>query len=281
MINYYLLTKPGIILGNLLTLAGGFFLASKGYVDLFLFFITLLGLALIIASACVFNNYIDRKLDKTMARTQNRPLVTGLISGKNAIIFGSILVLLGTLLLFLYTNLLTTFIALTGFSVYVFLYSLWKGRTIYGTAVGSVAGAVPPLVGYTAVSNQLDLGAFLFFMVLVLWQMPHFFSIAIFHFKDYKRAGIPAYPIVKGMFLAKLRMALYIVAFLVATSSLTFFDYVGVGFFWITLLLGISWLLLCLGGFFSKNDERWGRQMFYLSLVIISGICLTIPYYVK
>src|ERR1700738_1646548 len=100
MINYYLLTKPGIILGNLVTVAAGFLLASKGVIDLWLFFATVVGLAWIIASGCVFNNYIDRQVDKKMERTKNRALVTGLISGRDALFFATLLALLGTLTLY-------------------------------------------------------------------------------------------------------------------------------------------------------------------------------------
>ena len=137
------------------------------------------------ASACVFNNYIDRQVDKKMERTKNRALVTGLISGRNAILFATLLGLIGNLILFLYTNLLTVFVAGLGFFVYVVLYSLWKCRTIYGTAIGSIAGAVPPVVGYCAVSNHFDAGALILFAMMVLWQMPHFFAIALLHFDDY------------------------------------------------------------------------------------------------
>src|SRR5476651_1141745 len=111
-----------------------------------------------------------------MERTKNRALVKGLISGRNAISFAIFLAILGNLTLLLYTNLLTVFVAGVGFFVYVVLYSLWKCRTIYGTAIGSVAGAIPPVVGYCAVSNHLDAGSLILFAMLVLWQMPHFFS---------------------------------------------------------------------------------------------------------
>src|ERR1700693_3509452 len=123
MINYYLITKPGIIMGNLITLAAGFLLASKDTVNYWLFFETLLGLALIMASACVFNNYIDRQVDKKMERTKNRSLVIGVISPSNAIIFATILGGIGALVLFQFTNPLTVAIAGVGFFVYVVLYS--------------------------------------------------------------------------------------------------------------------------------------------------------------
>lgn len=277
MINYYLLTKPGIILGNLLTVAAGFLLASKGDIDLWLFFATLIGLALIIASACVFNNYIDRKIDKKMERTKHRALVTGLISGKNALFFGTILGLLGNAILYSYTNALTLFVANIGFFVYVFIYSIWKCKTIHGTAIGSIAGAVPPVVGYCAVSNRFDAGAFILFMMMVLWQMPHFFAIAMSHLDDYKKADIPVLPVKKGTLRTKIHMVLYILGFIAAAAMLTFFDYTGYVYLGVAMTISIAWLWLCLKGFKSPNNQVWGNQMFRLSLVLITAICFVIP----
>jgi len=281
MINYYLLTKPGIVMGNLFTLAAGFLLASKGVIDFRLFLETLLGLALIMSSACIFNNYIDRQVDKKMERTKNRVLVKGLISGRNAILFALFLGVIGTLILLLYTNLLTVFVAGMGFFVYVILYSFWKGRTIYGTAIGSIAGAVPPVVGYCAVSNHFDAGALILFTMMVLWQMPHFFSIALYHFDDYTAAKIPVLPVIKGIARTKIHMVLYIVAFILAATMLTFFNYTGYVYLIVTMSIGFMWLGLCMQGFKSHNDQLWGRDMFRVSLLMIGSICFAIPFDIK
>jgi heme o synthase len=281
MINYYLLTKPGIIAGNLITVAAGFLLASKGQIDFWLFFATLIGLAFIIASACVFNNYIDRHIDRKMERTKNRALVTGLISGHNAIAFAICLGVIGNLILLLYTNLLTVMVAAVGFFVYVFLYSLWKCRTIYGTAIGSIAGAVPPVVGYCAVSNHFDMGALILFMMMVFWQMPHFFSIAMYHFDDYMVADIPTLPVKKGMLRTKIHMVLYIFGFILTSMMLTLFDYTGYVYLIVTISLGLTWLGVCIKGFKSDNDQLWGRHMFRLSLLMIVAICFVIPFDIK
>lgn len=278
MINYYLLTKPGIILGNLVTVAAGFLLASKGVIDVWLFLATLLGLGLIMASACVFNNYIDRQVDKKMERTKNRPLVLGLISERNAILFGTILGILGGWTLLAFTNLLTVAVAAVGFFVYVILYSTWKCRTIYGTAIGSIAGAVPPVVGYCAVSNYFDAGALILFMMMVLWQMPHFFSIAMYHFDDYAAAQIPVLPVIKGMTRTKVHMMLYIFGFILTAVMLTFFHYTGYLYLLVAMSFGLIWLLLCATGFKSSDDQKWGCQMFRVSLVLIVAICCVIPF---
>lgn len=278
MINYYLLTKPGIILGNLITFSAGFLLASKGNIDGGLYVATLIGLACVMASACVFNNYIDRPIDKKMSRTRDRALVTGLISGRNAIIFAIVLGIIGNGILFQYTNALAVFVAGVGFFVYVVLYSLWKSHTIYSTAIGSIAGAIPPVVGYCAVSNQFDLAALILFAMLVLWQMPHFFSIAIYHLDDYTAANLPVLPIQKGIFRTKIHMVIYIIVFLMTSALLTFFNYTGDLYLIVAACFGLAWLVLCLAGFVSRDDTRWSKYMFRWSLVLIGAICLVVPF---
>lgn len=275
---YYMLTKPGIILGNMITTAGGFALASKGHLDIGLFFITLVGLGLIIASAGVFNNYIDREMDAKMARTKDRAFPQGLVTPYRALAFAAILAVLGTSTLAFFTNLLTVCVAAFGFFVYLILYAFFKYRSFYGTLIGSVAGAVPPLVGYCAVSNQLDMGAGLIFLILVLWQMPHFFSIAIYRMDDYAAASIPVLPLEKGIDVTKVHMALYIVAFTASTLMLTVTGYMGNVYAVIALMLGLTWLGLSLYGFKIQDDRLWARQMFFCSLVVIMGLCATIPF---
>ncbi len=276
--NYYLLTKPGIVMGNAITVIAGFTLASKGAFDFSLFLAVLVGLSLIIASACVFNNYIDRTIDKKMERTKNRVLVKGLISNNRALIYGAILGTVGTYLLVTFVNLLTVSIALLGFVVYVGLYSFLKTRSIYGTLIGSVAGATPPVVGYCAVSNQLDLGAWIFFAILVLWQMPHFYAIAIFRLNDYANASVPLLPVKKGVYKTKKQMVFYIIAFTIAAVMLTLCKYVGYMYFLIVLLLGFLWLRLCMKGFMCKDDVVWARKMFFFSLVVIVVLSMMIPF---
>ncbi len=273
---YYMLTKPGIIFGNVVTTAAGFALASRGHFDLWLFAATMLGLSFVIASAGVFNSYIDLAADAKMERTKDRPLVLGLISSNKAIAYGTVLGMIGAAILYTYTNLLTLFVALVGFFVYLVLYAFWKYRSFYGTLVGSVAGAVPPVVGYTAVSDRLDIAALLLFSILVLWQMPHFFAIAIYHLDDYRKAGIPVLPVQKGLQETKLQTAYYIVAFTGVSLLLTALGYTGKIYFIAATVLGVSWLALSLYGFQIKNNKAWGRQMFAYSLAVIMALCLAI-----
>lgn len=278
MVNYYLiLTKPGILLGNLVTVAAGFWLAAKGHLDLALFAATMTGLLLIMASGCIYNNYIDRHIDEKMERTKERPFVKGVVSTPIALCLAFLLLLAGNALLFIWTNPLTVAIADMGFFIYVLLYSFWKSKTRFGTAIGSLAGAVPPLVGYCAVSNRLDAGGIILFVMMVLWQMPHFFAIALYRMNDYKKAGLPVLPLVKGIWRTKIQMTIYIVAFMVAAALLTFYGYTGSLYLFIASTLGFMWLCLCLKGFWTDEDQQWGKQMFRLSLVLIALISLSIP----
>lgn len=277
MINYYLITKPGIIFGNLLTVAAGFLLASHGNMHWRLFFCTLLGMALIMASACIFNNYIDRNLDRKMKRTKDRALASGAISATTALSLASLLLAFGVIVLALATNLVAVIVALIGFVVYVLLYSIWKSRTVYGTAIGSVAGAVPPVVGYCAVSGTVDLGATILFAMLVLWQMPHFFAIATYHIEDYRAAGIPVLPLEKGLLRTKIHSAAYIIAFIACAALLTAFGYTGWLYLAITTGLALFWLAICVSGFTTGDDIVWGKRMFRWSLVLITAMCVLIP----
>jgi protoheme IX farnesyltransferase len=234
------------------------------------------GLALIIASACVFNNYTDRGIDSHMARTKHRALVEGTISGRAALIYATVLGLTGSLILGRFTNLLTLGIALTGLFAYVVLYGLAKRRSVYGTEVGSVSGAIPPVVGYVAVTGRLDAGAFILFLILVLWQMPHFYAIAMYRLKDYSAAGLPVLPVKKGARVTKFRILAYIMAFTVAMLMLPAFGYVGYTYLVVATLLALTWLAFAIQTLRTYDDRSWGRHMFFYSLFVLMTLCITI-----
>ncbi|MBI2811728.1 MAG: protoheme IX farnesyltransferase [Candidatus Melainabacteria bacterium] len=272
------LIKPRIIMGNAITAAGGFALASRGLFDFGLFVAMLAGLSLIIASACVFNNYIDSDADIMMARTQHRPLATGAVSTQVAILYAVLLLALGILALALFTNLLTTCIALFGFLSYVLLYSLSKYHTVHATLIGSIAGAIPPVAGYCAVSERLDLGALLLFMMIALWQMPHFYAIAIYKRKEYAAASIPVLPVAKGIPATKVQMVLYTAAFAVSSVMLTVCGYTGYAYLIVASILGSYWLWQAIRGLTCTDDVLWARKMFRSSLIIVTALCISIPF---
>lgn len=273
---YYRLTKPGIIYGNAITAAAGFFLASKGRLDFWLLIATLLGISLVIACGCVFNNYIDRGIDEKMSRTKSRELVSGAISARNAIVYASLLGIIGFLILGVYVNLLTVLIGLVGLLNYVILYGISKRRGVYGTIVGSISGATPIVGGYTSVSGQLDGGVLILFLILIFWQMPHFYSIAIYRLNDYMAARLPVLPVKKGNRITKLNMLVYIIGFIASTLSLTAFGYTGYIYAITVAILGLIWLNMNLQGFKTSDDKLWARKMFLFSLVTIATFSVTI-----
>ncbi len=266
---YYQLTKPGIIYGNILTATAGFLFACRWHIDFTLFFGLIVGTSLVIGSACVFNNYIDRGIDKKMARTRKRALVSGTVSGRNALIYATVLGIIGFMSLILLTNWLTVLVGIVAFVDYVVLYGLFKRRSVYGTIVGSVSGAAPVVAGYVAVTDHFGVAGLLLFLILVFWQMPHFYAIAMYRLKDYTAANIPVLPRVSGMMLTKIQIMAYIVAFTVASSLLSVFGYTGLVFRVVMLITGIVWFVQGYAGHKTTDDEAWARRMFHISLIVI------------
>ena len=270
---YLLVTKPGIIFGNLVSVIGGFFLASKGSLDLPLFLATITGVSLVIASGCAFNNYIDQDIDRIMERTKNRVLVQGLISPKVTLIYATVLGLVGVALLDIVANRLAALLAVMGFVVYVGLYSLWlKRKSVYGTLIGSLSGAAPPVIGYCAVSNQFDMAALILLLIFSLWQMPHSYAIAIFRFKDYQSASIPVLPVKYGISVTKNHIFRYILAFAVATLMLTLSGYAGYSYFVVAALISVGWLAMAQAGFKTTNDQVWAKKLFMFSIIAITTL---------
>ncbi|AKJ41102.1 heme o synthase [Pragia fontium] len=272
---YLLVTKPGIIFGNMISVIGGFLLASQGNVDFSLLFATVIGVSLVVASGCVFNNYIDQDIDCLMERTKNRVLVQGLISPSVTIVYACLLGIAGFALLYVYTNLLAVEFALLGFVVYVGLYSLYlKRKSVYGTLVGSLSGAAPPVIGYCAVSNQFDMGALLLLVIFSLWQMPHSYAIAIFRYKDYLAASIPVLPVKRGISVTKNHITLYIIGFIIATLMLSISGYAGYSYLFVSAVVGIGWLVMALAGYTTSDNRIWARKLFIFSIIAITTLSI-------
>ncbi|NIG62194.1 MAG: protoheme IX farnesyltransferase [Serratia symbiotica] len=278
MIKEYLqVTKPGIIFGNLISVVGGFLLASKGSIDYPLFLATFLGVLLVVASGCVFNNYIDRDIDKKMERTKNRVLVRGLIATRVTLVYATVLGTSGLTLLYIGANPLAMWLAVMGFVVYVGVYSLYmKRHSVYGTLIGGLSGAAPPVIGYCAVTNEFDTGALILLAIFSLWQMPHSYAIAIFRFKDYQAANIPVLPVVKGISVAKNHITIYILAFMIATLMLTLSGYAGYKYLLVAAAVNAWWLGMALRGYKTENDSIWARKLFVFSIVAIISLSVMI-----
>lgn len=266
---YYYLTKPGIIYGNLISATAGFLLASKGHIDFGLLLAVLAGTSLVIASACVFNNYIDRNIDGKMSRTKNRAFVKGKIPVKIGLIYGSLLVIAGFAILIPFTNWPTVIAGLIGWFIYVFVYSFAKHHTVYSTVIGSIPGAMPIVAGYVAVTDKFDQGALLLMVIMICWQMPHFYAISTRRLKEYKAADLPVLPVKKGVKNAKIRILLYIIAYIIATLLLYIKGYTGYVYLVGILAVGLYWLFLATKGFRTSDEINWAKQVFLFSLIAL------------
>lgn len=264
--------KPGIIFGNTVTLCGGYFLAvhTRGF-HFLNFLSSLLGMIGIIACGCILNNCIDRDIDKLMDRTKKRLLATDNLSLKIALLYALAFGLVGFLLLFLGTNSLTMLIAFIGLVAYVIAYTiLFKRRNVFGTVIGAVSGAVPPVIGYTSVTGQFDLVAFVLFLILFCWQMPHFFAIAIFYSKDYANAGIPVLPLKRSMTYTKVNILIFVTLFFLVTLLLPILGVTHLVYLIIASLLGLIWIGLSIRGFFVEDSNVWARKVFLFSIINIT-----------
>jgi heme o synthase len=275
--HYISITKPGIILGNLISASAGFFLASKGVIDYGTFVVTLAGISLVVASGCVLNNYIDLEIDHKMVRTQNRVLVKGYLTTRNALFYAAMMGILGMVLLSVKISLTTSLIVLMGFIIYVVVYSLFmKRNSVYSTLIGSLAGAAPPVAGYCAVTGNIDLGAILLFSIFSLWQMPHCYAIALYRRNDYARAEIPVLPIEKGTARTRIHIVSFILAFLVSVVMLSYHGYTGNSTIAISLILGLVWLYFVVFGYNQSNERNWARKLYIFSILTIIILSLTI-----
>lgn len=261
-------------MGNLISTAAGFFLAAKSeQASGSLFIATLVGVALVIASGCVINNIFDRDIDSKMARTKQRSLVTGEVNLDHAFVYAMVLLLVGTGALYTLTNALSAVVVLLGYIFYVFFYTMWYKRTsVYGTLVGSISGAVPPLVGYLAVTNYISMEAVLLFSLFCLWQMPHSYAIAMFRMSDYKEAGIPVLPVVEGVEKARKHMMAYVVAFNLVALGLYLVGNAGYLFLVVAAAVCYMWTKVTFAQLEKDNLIPWSKSVFKISLVVVMGI---------
>nr|WP_263328151.1 heme o synthase [Neobacillus sp. Marseille-Q6967] len=277
------LIKIGIVNSNLITTFTGLWLALHFTGQSFLYNLdiiiyTLLGSSLIIAGSCSINNYIDRDIDHLMERTKARPTVTGKIVPGKVLLLGILLIALGTMFL-MFTTMTATVIGLLGVFSYVVLYSLWsKRQLVSNTIIGSISGAVPPLIGWAAVDGNLDMIAWALFILMFIWQPPHFYALAMRRVEEYRAAGIPMLPVVKGFKTTKRHILIWVIALLPTPLLLTS---LGIPFLIFATLLNIGWLVLGIYGYKIKDDIKWAKLMFvysiqYLTIIFVAMVIVTL-----
>jgi protoheme IX farnesyltransferase len=270
VLDYVSLAKPRIIVLLLITALGGMMIAQRGWPSTRLVVMTLIGGALAAAGAGAINCWIDRDLDREMARTRRRPLPDGRIAPAHALTFGIVLGALAFLVLAFEVNPLAASLAVTGLLIYVLVYSLWlKRSTPQNIVIGGAAGAMPPLVGWAAVTHGLDLTAVYLFAIILFWTPPHFWALALRARGDYARARIPMLPVVVGDRQARWQILGYTLILVAVTLMLFVTGSVGVIYLVGAGALGAGFLLLAWQTL-RDYGARWSRRLFEYSIVYLA-----------
>jgi protoheme IX farnesyltransferase len=275
---YYRITKPGIIYGNLITATAGYLFASAWHNNYLTLLSLLIGLSLVIGCACVLNNIQDQEIDSKMARTKKRALVQKTISVKSARNYAVVLGVIGSIIIVTETNFLTLIVGLFGLLSYVVFYGMAKRRTIYSTLVGSLPGAIPPLAGYVAVTNNIDFGGILLVLILICWQLAHFYAISLYRKEEYTAAKLPVWSVVKGNASTQQQILIFVFLYSVFAASMFIFGYCGYLYLIIVGLTGIGWYLQARKSLDTLSPKDWGKKVFRSSLIVIliTSIALSI-----
>ena len=272
IVSYLELTKPRIAFMLVLTSAAGFYLGSAGGFNIGLFVNSMLGITLLAFGVATLNQYMERDIDTLMERTAKRPLPAGKLTPMEALVFGIALCGVAEIYLFFLVNVLTAVLGLTVIVGYVLLYTPLKTRTSASTAIGAIPGAMPPLMGWTAAANHIDLSAWALFVLLFLWQFPHFFAIAWMYKEQYAKAGIVMLPVVEkdGSITAR-QIVLFTVMLLPVSIAPFFLGIAGLIYLVGASLLGIWYLWASIVAARAKTVEQ-SRKLLLVSVLYLPAI---------
>ncbi|MCU0565097.1 MAG: heme o synthase [Oculatellaceae cyanobacterium Prado106] len=267
--SYWQLTKPRIIILLLVTTAGSMWVAGQGVVDPVVAIATLVGGWLASASANVINCFYDRDIDYDMERTRHRPLPSGRIQPRDALIFAFTLAAISFSLLTVFANLLSASLAMSGIVTYVLVYTHWlKRHSTQNIVIGGAAGAIPPLVGWAAVTGHLGWPAWIYFLILFLWTPPHFWALALMIRKDYEKVGVPMLPVIEGEVPTARQIWIYTLLLLPSTFLMVYpLHVLGVVYSAIALALGSVFLVKAWNLLQTPTDLGLARSLFKYSIL--------------
>ncbi|MBF37457.1 MAG: protoheme IX farnesyltransferase [Crocinitomicaceae bacterium] len=256
MLSFLDLCKPKIVLLLTLTALVGMLLTIEFYSNIFSGLGSLLGFAFLAASSAALNQIFDRETDKNMEITKKRPLAKGDITLSQALTFTAVLLFVGSSMLLYFSNLLTLLITTFGFIFYSLVYTIYlKWTTPQNIVIGGLSGALPPLIGWAAVTNEISLLPLILVLIIFLWTPPHFWPLAIDRMEDYKKEGVPMMPIAKGVSRTKKEMVIYAVLLLGASLSPFFYGLTGYFYLISTTTLNLYFIYLCISYLNDENNQ--------------------------
>lgn len=267
--DFVTLTKPELTFLSVVTALAGALLAAPGSVPVEILVHVLLGTGLVGAGAGALNQFTEREYDGLMRRTEHRPLPSGRLHPWEALLFGMVASCLGIIDLAVFTNFLASFLSGVTLVTYVFLYTPLKRITPWSTVIGGIPGALPPMIGWAAVTNDIAFGAVILFTILFFWQMPHFFSLAWMYRKDYARAGYKMLTVVDSSGTStSVHIVTYSALLLVASLLPGMCGYSGPLYVGVALLLGIGFIGTGIQLWISRSNEA-ARRVFFSSLIYL------------
>ncbi|MGZ3453807.1 MAG: heme o synthase [Polyangiales bacterium] len=271
----FTLTKPRITLIVLVTAACGMKLAARGaHIPGTRWLYAMLGTALVVGAANALNMYWERDTDAKMERTKKRPLPAGRMAPSLALFFGLLLAAVSLPILFLGVNAMTGLLGLVALGSYVLMYTPLKRHSIRALWVGAIPGAIPPLLGWSAVTGRLDLGGIALFAILFVWQIPHFLAISIFRADDYARAGLKVVPVELGDAATNSMTVRYSVVLFAATIWPYFAGIASKAYLFTAIVLGVAFLAAAARSYVMKSEQRirWARGLFAFSILYLVAL---------
>lgn len=275
--DYVSMSKPGIVGLTLVAALTGIYFGNHGVMPHWeLIAWTFLTLGLATAGSCMLNNHYDRDIDKLMNRTSNRALAAGAVSANRVFIVAMLLTISSLALMAWAVNPLTAAVTTVGVVGYVGVYTMWmKRRTPWANQFGGIAGAVPPMVGYAAVTNELGAAGWVLFAIMVVWQQPHALALALKYREDYAKANVPVIPVACGVYATKLRILLYTIALIPVAMTPWYFDIAG-SIYLVTAIV-LSSIFLFMAVRFYRSERDCDMRVFAYSiiyLILLFGIMI-------
>jgi len=268
--DYYELTKPRVVLLIVFTAVVGMFLSVPGWPGASALMFGTLGIGLASSAAAVFNHVLDARIDIQMMRTRGRPLPQGKLTEKKALVFASVLCVVSMIILVFLVNPLTavlTFCSLIGYAV---VYTVWlKRATPQNIVIGGAAGAAPPILGWTTVTNEIDAGALLLFLIVFVWTPPHFWALAIARKEEYAKVDIPMLPVTHGEAYTRLNILLYSILLVLVTILPYLISMSGVIYLATALILDVIFLNYAIQMYRKPEDEGLPMKMFKFSIAYL------------